>query len=91
VPGISAGVALKRACDDLKAYYYEAAAAQPGNLSPKAIDNWFWRETAAAKALLAIREICLQSADESLKPLGGLGLIPRFVTDGMKVARPEQH
>jgi len=91
VPGISAGVALKRACDDLKAYYYEAAVAQPGNLSPKAIDNWFWRETAAAKALLAIREICLQSADESLKPLGGLGLIPRFVTDGMKVARPEQH
>jgi len=38
----------------------------------------------------AVREICLQSADESLKPLGGLGLIPRFVTDGMKVARPEQ-
>ena len=82
IPGLSAGVALKRACDDVKAFYYEAAAAQPGNLSPKAIDNWFWRETAAAKAFLAIREICLHSDDESLKPLGRLSLIPRFVTDG---------
>ncbi|MEO8442682.1 MAG: selenoprotein B, partial [Betaproteobacteria bacterium] len=32
---LSAGVALKRACDDLKTYHYEAAAAQPGNLSPQ--------------------------------------------------------
>ena len=82
LPGVSAGVALKRACDDLKAYYYEAAAAQPGNLSPRAIDGWFWRETATAKAFLAIREKCQQSTDESLRPLGALGLVPRYVTDG---------
>lgn len=81
VAGWSAGIAVKRACDDLKAYYYEAAAAQPGNLAPKAIENWFWRETAAANALLAIRQICLHSDDESLKPLGKLSLIPRVVTD----------
>jgi hypothetical protein len=83
VPGLSAGVAVKRACDDVKAYYYEAVAAQPGNLAPKAIENWFWRETAAAKAFLMIREICLHSDDDSLKPLGKLSLIPRFVTDGL--------
>jgi len=87
VPGIPAGVALKRACDDLKAYYYEAAAAQPGNLSPRAIDNWFWRETAAAGVFLAIREICQHSMDDSLKPLGTLGLIPRHVTDESLAAR----
>jgi hypothetical protein len=81
--GWTAGMAVKRACDDIKAYYYEAVAAQPGNLAPKAIENWFWRETAAAKAFLAIREICLNSTDESLKPLGKLSLIPRFVTDGL--------
>lgn len=80
-PGLSAGIAVKRACDDLKAFYYEAVAAQPGNLAPKAIENWFWRETAAAKAFLAIRDICLKSDDESLKPLGKLSLVPRFVTD----------
>lgn len=83
VPGLSAGVAVKRACDDVKAYYYEAVAAQPGNLAPKAIEQWFWRETAAAKAFLVIREICLRSDDDSLKPLGKLSLIPRFVTDGL--------
>jgi hypothetical protein len=87
VPGLSAGIAVKRACDDLKAYYYEAAAAQPGNLASKAIENWFWHETAAAKAFLAIRDICLKSDDESLKPLGKLSLIPRFVTDGLAQAQ----
>ena len=89
-PGWSAGVSMKRACDDVKAYYYEAVAAQPGNLAPKAIENWFWRETAAAQALLAIRQICLKSDDESLKPLGKLSLIPRFVTDGLAKAPQEQ-
>jgi len=89
--GWSAGIAVKRACDDIKAYYYEAVAAQPGNLAPKAIENWFWRETAAAKAFLAIREICLHSTDESLMPLGRLSLIPRFVTDGLSELEPKQH
>lgn len=77
----SAGIAVKRACDDLKTYYYEAVAAQPGNLDARAIEAWFWKETAAAQALLAIRDHCLKSSDESLKPLGKLSLIPRFVTD----------
>jgi len=81
LPGWSAGMAVKRACDDLKAYYYEAVAAQPGNLDARAIEDWFWKETAAAQALLAIRDHCLKSSDESLKPLGKLSLIPRFVTD----------
>ena len=86
MPGVPAGVALKRACDDLKAYYYEAAAAQPGNLSSRAIDNWFWSQTAAARVFLAIREICQHSKDESLRPLGLLGLVPRYVTDGSMTA-----
>ena len=91
VPGLSAGTAVKRACDDVKAYYYEAVAAQPGNLAPNAIENWFWRETAAARAFLAIRQYCLNSNDESLKPLGKLSLIPRFVTDGLIETRQKQH
>ena len=91
VHGWSAGIAVKRASDDVKAFYYEAVAAQPGNLSAKAIENWFWRETAAAKAFLAIRDICLKSDDESLKPLAKLSLIPRFVTDGEEISRQKQH
>ncbi len=78
--GMTAGAAVKRACDDIKAYYLEAAAAQPGNLSSQAIEQWFWRDTAAARALLEIRDICLVSDDASLKPLGKLSLIPRAVS-----------
>ena len=81
LPGWSAGMSVKRACDDIKAYYYEAVAAQPGNLAPRAIEQWFWRETAAAAVLLAIRDICLNSDDSTLKPLGKLSLIPRSVTE----------
>jgi hypothetical protein len=76
---LSAGVALKRACDDLKAYHYEAVAAQPGNLLPRQIDQWFWFETATAKAFLAIQQACLRSDDKSLLPLGKLSLVPRAI------------
>lgn len=81
VPGIRPGVAVKRACDDLKSYYYESMAAQPGNLAPRAIEDCFWNETAAARALLAVWEVCLRSDDESLKPLRLVGLVPRAVME----------
>jgi len=75
------GVAVKRACDDVKAYYYEAMAAQPGSLAPRAIEELFWNGTAAARALLAVWKICLASDDESLKPLRLVGLVPRAVME----------
>jgi hypothetical protein len=81
---LTAGVALKRACDDLKAWYYEAVAAQPGNLSAKDIDHWFWHETAAAKLFLAIQPVCLRSTDPSLHPLGKISLVPRAVQHALK-------
>ncbi len=87
VPGVPAGVALKRACDDVKAFYYEAVAAQPGNVSPRAIEDWFWRETAAARVFLAIQQACAKSSDESLQPLGKVGLVPRAVAHALAEAR----
>lgn len=86
-PGVPAGVALKRACDDVKAFYYEAAGAQPGNLSQKAIDAWFWHQTAAAKVFLEIQRACLKSDDTSLQPLGKLSLVPRAVTHALAGTR----
>jgi hypothetical protein len=80
---LTAGVALKRVCDDLKAYYYEAVAARPGNLTPRAIDHWFWYETAAAKVVLALRRICLSSTDPSLRPLADLVLVPRAIVHAL--------
>jgi hypothetical protein len=87
IPGLPAGVALKRACDDVKAFYYEAAGAQPGNLSSRAIDDWFWRETAAARVFLAIQQVCARSDDESLQPLGRLSLVPRAVSHALAASK----
>lgn len=76
---LPAGVVLKRACDDIKTWHYEAVAAQPGNLSAQAIDRWFWHETAAGRVFRALQQVCLDSADKSLKPLGQTSLVPRWV------------
>lgn len=81
VPGLSAATAIRRACDDLRTYYFEAAAAQPGNLSSQAVEDWFWNDTAAARALFAIRDLCRDSSDPTLNPLAKLGLIPRAVAE----------
>ena len=81
--GLSAGVALKRVCDDLKAYHYEAVAAQPGNLSSREIDHWFWFETITGKVFLEIQQACLRSDDKSLQPLGKLSLVPRAIAHAL--------
>ena len=64
--------------DDLKAYYYEAAAAQPGSASPTAeeLDTWFWGETFAAKVLLAVKDRCSQRDDKMMQLLGKILLVP---------------
>jgi D-proline reductase (dithiol) PrdB len=80
---LTAGVALKRVCDDLKAFYYEAVAAQPRNLTTHAIERWFWYETAAAEVFLALRRMCLSSLDPSLRPLGDLVLVPRAIVHAL--------
>jgi hypothetical protein len=81
VPGMRPGLAVKRACDDLRAYYFEAMAGQPGNPAPRAIEDLFWSQTAAGRALLGVWEVCLRSDEESLKPLRLVGLVPRAVME----------
>ena len=76
---ISAGETLKIVCDDLRAYYYEAAVAKPGNPDARAVNDWFWHDTAASRAFLELQKICAASADRSLQVLGGGSLIPRAI------------
>jgi hypothetical protein len=75
---ISLALSLNFAVDDLKAYYYEAAAAQPGSAAPTAdeLDNWFWGETVAARVLFAVKDRCLQQDDKMMELLGKKLLIP---------------
>jgi hypothetical protein len=78
VEGVSLDGALRMAAEDLKAYYLEAVIAQPGQSTDSAaLVNWFWSETAAAKVINAVREICLGISDKKLQLLGKLLLVPR--------------
>lgn len=82
--GLPAGEALKLACDELKAYYYEAKAVQPGRHSAVEIENWFWMETAAGRVFLALRDVAAASSDPSMERLASLSLVPRAVDAVMR-------
>jgi hypothetical protein len=64
--------------DDLKAFYFEGITAQPGQESPSSetLADWFWNETVAAKAVLAVREACKRSQDGLLQIAGKALLVP---------------
>ncbi len=72
---------LNLAASDLKAFYFEGITAQPGQESPSArvLSDWFWGETMAAKALLAVKEACAKSEDALLQIVGGALIIPASV------------
>lgn len=83
-PGIKSATALKLATDELKTFYYEAKAVQPGRHSITEIQNWFWLETAAGKTYLELRDIAAKSADPAMKGLATLSLVPRAVNAVLK-------
>lgn len=70
---------IKLALEDLKAYYAEAIAAQPGqaNLRSEAFGDWFWGETAAGAAMYAMYQVCKDSTIPGLQVIGAGMLIPR--------------
>jgi hypothetical protein len=78
-PDTALGTLLKRCCDDIKAYYFEALGAQPGQLSAHAVDQSFWRESAAGRAFIALREVGRKHADRSFAAFADRSLLPRAV------------
>ncbi len=85
--GLSAGAALKLACDELKAYYYEAVVMQPGRHSSTDIQNWFWMETAAGRVFVLLRDKAAASTDPSMERLGAAFLVPRAIDHALQAAR----
>lgn len=79
VIGATKGETLKHACDELRAFYLEAKAVQPGNHSSRSMLEWFWKETVAGQAVLALRKIAAQNADASVKAVAVQSLVPRAV------------
>lgn len=70
---------LNLATDDLKAYYFEAITAQPGQegvLSSQAVSDWFWGETVAGRILLHIKARCSRSEDKGMRLVGQKFIVP---------------
>lgn len=82
--GRSIAEALKFACDNLRAFYEEAVSAQPGALSPDAIEQWFYLQTVAGEVIHEVRRSALAGGDATLRVLADLLLLPRSI-----VHRPE--
>ena len=70
---------FKLSVEDLKAFYIEAATAQPGVGTAKEINNWFWDETAAGELLWQLREKLKKHPDDIIRLHAGLTLVPRMV------------
>ena len=70
---------LKLGVEDLKAYYFEAVTAQPGqeNADSQTLAQWFWRETVAGKVLVALRNAHKDSEDEMMQRVVVRLLVPR--------------
>jgi len=75
---LSLALVLKLAVDDIKAYYLEAAAAEPGKSEPTSVElaDWFWKETVAARVLRAVKEACQNGTDPMLKITGQRLIVP---------------
>jgi hypothetical protein len=76
-PGMHPAEVLKLATEDLKAYYGEAIAAQPGSPTSRESADWFWGETVAGATLLALHPILKESADKRYRLLANAVLVPR--------------
>ena len=76
VPGVSQTEGLRLAVDDIKAFYVDAATAQPGNATGSDIQDWFWRETAFGAFLHGLRKKLMASPDADLVEAGEWFLIP---------------
>ena len=68
--------AIKLGTEDLKAFYTEAASAQPGDASGRQLINWYWDQTKAGETLLKLREICAAHDDPGMQLLGNVLLVP---------------
>ena len=77
-PDVSLGESLKRTSEDVFAWYTEAAVAQPGALLPssRALEDWYWDETAASRLMLDLAQRQLDHPDPLVRRVIERNLIP---------------
>jgi len=73
--GLTAADAFKLAAEDLKLFYQEAAAAQPGG-SSREVADWFWDGTRAGSFIRRLADTLRQADDPAVKAYARHTLIP---------------
>lgn len=68
---------LRLSAEDLKAFYIEAASAQPGDASGDQLRHWFWSETSAARVLRVIGQRLAGMDDPDMSRTGRVLMVPR--------------
>ncbi|MCP4006416.1 MAG: hypothetical protein GY725_19730 [bacterium] len=68
---------LRLGCDDLRTWYMQAAQGQPRRGSAKALRDWFWRDTAAARLIGSAATTLLEHPDRLVQFLAGRAVVPR--------------
>lgn len=69
---------LRMVAEDIKAFYLEGLAAQPGQPTDStSLADWFWGETYAALVINEVRKISLTQDSDMMTLLGKLLLVPR--------------
>lgn len=68
---------LKLAAEELKVFYLEAVAAQPGAMTGRQAADWFWGETAAARLFVALRHACIDAQEPDIQWMGRNLMVPR--------------
>ena len=70
---------LKLATEDLKAFYFEAMSAQPGQqqATSATLADWFWQHTTAGQVFFALQERGKDKEDRAWQVFSQLLLIPR--------------
>ncbi|MEZ5818182.1 MAG: hypothetical protein R3D44_13965 [Hyphomicrobiaceae bacterium] len=75
-------LALRFLCDDVKAFYGEAAQAEGPHPSSRQLDLWFWRETVAGALLQHLRRVGMASENSALKTVAGRFFVPAPYVSG---------
>lgn len=68
---------IKFAAEDLRAYYIEAATAQPGPTTGKGLMDWFFGETSGGALLLTLQPKLAGTNNSRLQALANFQLVPR--------------
>ena len=75
-PGTPPATLLKLACEDLRAFYTEAAVSQPGSPTPQEVSEWFWGQTQAGWLFLALPAVLARIPDKATQMVGERMVVP---------------